>query len=300
VNKFYNKNRDDLRKHIQSFPPEYIAKKNAEQLEENEKMFTEFKDAYSKGCCSLCGNKLDYFHPAETCFHWFLKPNGIKKKDFKDYLKEPLGFFRLESYFRWMATLDKFLKNINDLSGDISYSKIREVTIKYKNLEWALNFGQTDLEGHIGSKNADFPHFHLQMLVDGQPFIRFNDFHIPFSDADLFDLRLMEEANDLIDFQHSQGPGMSFIEDEEFLKELDEFSKVPENLENATFNTQSMIVMPDGKTMSGDMLSKIFEESRITKTPVRHLVRKYFPDAKILTQIEPTDDTPEMKKRNKR
>ena len=63
MNKFHNISRDELRKHIQSFPPEFIAKKNAEQLEENENMFAEFKDAYSKGCCSLCGNKLDYFHP---------------------------------------------------------------------------------------------------------------------------------------------------------------------------------------------------------------------------------------------
>lgn len=299
MNKLNKISRDELRKHIQSFSPDYIAQKNEEQLEENKKMFAEFKDAYSKGCCSLCGNKLDYFHPAETCFHWFLKPSGIKKKDFKYYLQEPIGFFRLESYFRWMATLDKFLKNINDLSEEISDSKIREVTIKYKNIEWALNFGKTDLEGHSG-KNSDFPHFHIQMLVDGLPFIGFNDFHIPFSDADLFNIKLMFEASDLIEFQHNQGPGMSFIENEEFLNEIDKFSKIPENIENATFNTQSLIVMPDDETISGDMLSKIFEESKKTKNPVRHLVKKYYPNAKIITQVEPTDDTPEMKRRNKR
>jgi len=289
---------DEFRQFLKSIPPEYAEKKNKEQFLANEKMYEEFKHAYSKGCCSLCGNKLDYFYPSEFCFHWFLRPTGIKKKDFNDYLSEPIGHFKLESYFRWMATLDKFLKNINDIKSEMSNSKLKEVTIKYKNIEWALNYGKSDLEGHEGSQNANFPHFHLQMLIDGQPFIRFNDFHIPFSKSDLFDIRLMKEANDLIDFQHSQGPGMSVLEDPELLTELDKISTVSESMETALFQNHTMVSMPDGKTMSGDKIAEIVEESKITKVPIRQLMQKYFPEATIVTEVEPAEGMPEMKKRN--
>ncbi len=263
-------------------------------------MYEEFKHAYSKGCCSLCGNKLDYFYPSEFCFHWFLKPTGIKKKNFNDYLSEPIGHFKLESYFRWMATMDKFIKNINDLKSDMSDSKLKEVTIKYKNIEWALNYGQTDLDGHAGSQYANFPHFHIQMLIDGQPFIRFNDFHIPFSKSDLLDIKLMKEAGDLIDFQHSHGPGMSVFENSELLTELDKISKVSDSKETALFHNHTMVSMPDGKTMSGDKIAEIVKESKETKIPIRHLMQKYFPEATIITQVEPVEGMPEMKKRTKR
>jgi len=290
----------EFKEHLKSLPPELVEKRNQEQLEENKKMFAEFKDAFSKSCCFLCGNKLDTFYEDEPCFHWFLRPNGIRKKNFKNYLSESIGFFRLESYLRWVATTENFLKNINDLESETSERKIKEVTIKYKNIEWSLNYGKTDLEGHSSSKNADFPHFHIQMIVDGNPFIRFNDFHIPFSKYDLIDIKLMEEASDLIHFGHSQGLGMSVLEDEELLKELDESMIVSENMDTATFNTNTMASMPKGKKMSGEKLSAMFKESKETKVPLKHLMKKYFPEVNLVTQIEPADGFPDKKTRNKR
>ena len=102
------------------------------------------------------------------------------------------------------------------------------------------------------SQNANFPHFHIQMFIDGYPFIRFNDFHIPFSKEDILDIKLMEEASDIIDFQYDQGPGMSVLENEELLKEIDQAVQVSENMDEAMFYNQTMISMPEGKTMSGD------------------------------------------------
>lgn len=244
--------------------------------------------------------KLDKFYPDEPCFHWFLRPNGIRKKDFNNYLSETIGFFKLESYLRWVATTENFIKNINDLESETSKSKIREVTIKYKNIEWSLHYGKTDLEGHPNSKNADFPHFHLQMLIDENPFIRFNDFHIPFSKYDLLDIKLMDEASDIIEFSHSQAPGMSVIEDEELLKEMDQLMVASENMDTATFNTQTMASMPEGMTMSGEKLEEMFKENRETKVPLRHLMKKYFPEVNLVTNIEPADGFPDKKTRNKR
>ena len=290
----------NIRDFIKNIPPDEIERKNKKHIEENIAFYNDFKNAYSKGCCSLCGNKLDYFNKSEKCFHWFLYPNGIKKKDFDDYLIEPIGYFRLESYFRWIASMETPLKNINDLSFEISESKIKEITIRYKNIEWSLNFGPTDLKGHQNSKNANFPHFHLQMFIDNRPYIVFNDYHIPFSNEDLFNLELFNKAGDLVDFRNDFGEGISIIENEDNLKELDKILKVASNESTAPFHTTTIVEMPDGKTMSGDILEKVFEESRKTKIPKRHLISKYYPDAKIITQIAPGEGVPEMKKRKKR
>lgn len=290
---------DDIKGFMNSLTPEQIDEGNRKQEAENKKMFLEFSDAHSKGCCSLCGMKLDYFSPSETCFHWFLKPTEIKKKHFKEYLSEDIGFFKLESYFRWLATIEQPFRNINDLKCETTESKLLETTIRYKNIEWTLTYGKSDLEGHKDSKNAKFPHYHLQMLVNELPFIRFNDFHIPFSKEDLFNIELLKEENVL--FKNSQAPGMTdILEDSEMLEQVDEHLTVAENEEDASLNFGTMIQMPEGKTMTGDEIAEIFEESKRTKKPVRHLMKEHFPEANIKSTVTAADGVPEKKKRGKR
>lgn len=292
-------NIERLKESMKNLTPEQIEEGNKKQEEENAEMFIEFKDAFSKDCCFLCGNKLETFIPYETCFHWFLKPKDIKKKSFKEYLSEDIGFFKLDSYFRWVATLEAPIKNINDLKSETSKSKIIETTIKYKNIEWSLTFGKSDLDGHSNSANADFPHFHLQMLVNDKPFIRFNDFHIPFSKDDLITIEMLEEEN--VEFRNSQAPGMSdILEDDDMLKEIDSHCTVPENPEDGILNFGTAIIMPEGKTMSGKDIAEVFQESKITKKPVRHLMKERFPDANQITEVTPAENVPEKKKRNKR
>lgn len=287
-------NLDDF---MNNLTPEQIKEGNKKQMAENKAIYFEFSDAYTKGCCFLCGMKLDYFNASETCFHWFLKPPDLKKNHFKDYLSQDIGFFKLESYFRWLAHIEKPFRNINDLKCETSVSKLLETTIKYKNIEWTLTYGNSDLEGHKGSYNGDFPHFHFQMLVDGLPFIRFNDFHIPFSKEDLFNIELLKRDDVL--FRNSQAPGMTdILEDSEMLELLDDHCTVPENEEDASLNFGTMIQMPEGKTMSGEVIAEIFEESNRTKRPVRHLMKEHFPDASIVSQVTPADGVPIKKKRN--
>jgi hypothetical protein len=284
---------------MNNLTPKQIEEGNRKQEAENKEIYFEFSDAYSKECCFLCGMKLDYFNPSETCFHWFLKPSGIKKKYFKSYLSEDIGFFKLESYFRWLAHIEKPFKNINDLKCETTESKLLETTIKYKNIEWTLTYGQSELEGHKGSHNGDFPHFHLQMLVDGLPFIRFNDFHIPFSKKDLVNIELLKRDDVL--FRNSQAPGMAdILEDSEMLEMIDELCTIPENEEDASLNFGTMIQMPEGKTMSGEEIAEIFKKSKQTKRPLRHLMKEHFPGASIVSEVKPADGVPEKKKRKKR
>ncbi len=284
---------------MNSLTPEQIEEGNRKQEAENKEVYHDFSDAYSKGCCFLCGMKLDYFSPSETCFHWFLKPSDIKKKYFKEYLSKNIGFFKLESYFRWLAHIEKPFRNINDLKCETTESKLLETTIKYKNIEWSLTYGKSDLEGHKDSQNANFPHFHLQMLVDGLPFIKFNDFHIPFSKEDLFNIELLKQDNVLL--RNSQAPGMTdILEDSEMLKMIDEYCTISENEEDASLNFGTMIQMPEGKTMSGEEIAKIFKESKRTRRPIRHLMKEHFPDASIISEVTAADGVPEKKKRKKR
>lgn len=287
----------NIREFLENFTEEEIQKKNQEQIKENEELYEEFKDAYSKNCCSLCGNKIDSFNKIEPCFHWFLLPKGIRKKDFDNYLKDSIGYFNLESYFRWVANLENPIKSINDLSSEISKSKFKEITISYKNIEWSLTIGVTDLDGHKDSKNANFPHFHLQMLIDNKPFINFNDYHIPFSKEDLFNFKLLKEVPDLVEFRDDNGAGMSFIEDSENLEEFLKIMKVAENNDNALLRSRTIVQRSNGETMPSHILQKIVEESKETKIPMRNLFVKYFPDAKTVTEILPGKGVPEMKKR---
>jgi DNA-directed RNA polymerase subunit H (RpoH/RPB5) len=289
-----------IRKFIENLKPEEIEEKNLQQIKENDEFFKEFKDAHEKKCCVLCGNKLDYFSDFEPCFHWFLLPTGIKKKHFKKYLFEAIGYYKLESYFRWIATLESPLKNINDLTDEKSGSKLKEITIKYENIEWSMNFGKSDLDGHKDSNYGKLPHFHIQMLIDDKPFIRFNDFHIPFSKEDLFTLQMMEEAADLISLDYYLGAGMSFIEKKENLIELDKVMTLAEDENKATFNTSSFLQMPEGKTIKEEEIEKFIKESKETKTPLRKIMNNNVPDIKIITEIRPGNSVPKMKKRSSR
>lgn len=290
----------NIKDFFNSLTPEQIEEGNRKQLEENQRVYNEFKAAYEKGHCSLCKKGLNFFDPEHPCFHWFLKPEGIRKKHFKKYLADPIGFFRFDSYIRWVANLEEPFKNINDLKDEMNPAKVTEYTVKYKNIEWSINIGQTDIEGHTNSKNADFPHFHIQMKVDDDVFLRFNDFHIPLSEEDIFTFTALKEASDKVVWKNSFGEGMSILEDEEVLEKLDELMKRTDDVDNATFNTGTMIQMPEGESMSGEMLDKIFKESKETGTPVRHLIKKYYPKAGIVTEIKPGDGVPQISKRNKR
>ena len=88
---------------------------------------------------------MNSFKESVHCFHWFTYPKGIRKKHFESYLKKPIGFFQLDSYFRWLANSEVFLTNINDLKDETSATSYLESTFRYKNFEWAFSVGRYDL-----------------------------------------------------------------------------------------------------------------------------------------------------------
>ena len=83
----------DLKKFIESIPQEEKDRITRLQNEEDERVYNDFIVGLKEGKCSLCGNKMDSFEENKPCFHWFACPKGIKKKHFKKYLTNPIGFF---------------------------------------------------------------------------------------------------------------------------------------------------------------------------------------------------------------
>ena len=111
---------------------------------------------------------------------------------------------------------------------------------------------------------------------------------------------MMEEASDLISLDYDLGTGMSFIEKNENLIELDKVMTLAADENKATFNTSSIFQMPQGKTIKGEEIEKFIKESRETKTPLRKIMKKNVAGIKIITEIRPGNSVPKMKKRSSR
>lgn len=290
----------DLRAFLDSLSQEEIDQETHLQDEENKRVYKEFQDALSIGKCFMCEEQMDSFNENKPCFHWFTYPIGIRKKHFEKYLRMPIGFFQLDSYFRWLANTEKPLGNINDLKEELSSTSFLETTYRYKNIEWAFSIGHTDKEGHPNGRVGAEPHFHLQMQVDNRPFLGFNDFHIPFSDDDLFTLTLLEQAGDQVQIGYLHGQGIGVIEDPENLKILDEFMSVADDEKSAPFNRQTFIQAPEGQTFSGELFQQAIEESERTKKPVGKILQRLLAGtgANVTTVITPGKGVPKMTKRS--
>ncbi|MBA4851289.1 hypothetical protein [Emticicia sp. BO119] len=295
MNPYKNKN---LNEFITSIPQEVIEKNTHLQDEENKRVYKEFIDNLKVGKCFICGEKMSDFVEQKPCFHWFTYPNGIKKKNFENYLNKPLGFFQLDSYFRWLANSEKLFINVNDLKEETSTTSYLETTYKYKNIEWAFSIGYTDKDGHPNAQIGAFPHYHLQMKVDDRIFLKFNDFHIPFSDHDLFVLELLEQASDRVKWGHSFGHGVGIIEDEKNLEIIDDLMITTDDSENAPFNRHTIIEAPEGQTISSEIILQAIEESKKTKKPVGKILQELLTDAKTATIIVPGKGVTKMTKRS--
>lgn len=288
----------DLRKFIESIPREVVDRQTRLQDENNKRVYKEFIDALKVNKCFLCGGQMNTFNELKPCFHWFTYPKGIKKKHFINYLDKPIGFFQLDSYFRWLANTEKPIGNINDLKDETSKTSYLETTFKYKNIKWAFSIGHTDKDGHPNSQMGSTPHYHIQMTVDNRIFLKFNDFHIQFTDGDLFTLEMLDQAGDKVKLGHSFGHGIGIIEDEENLQLIDEAMTITDDVENAPFNRQTLIEAPEGQTISGELIQQAIDESKRTKQPIGKIMQRLLSDAKIISIITPGDGVPKMTKRS--
>lgn len=188
-NKF---NQIDYQNIFQQLDHDLIKKLNEAQAERDANDFQSLKEELEKGNCYLCGKSIDHIDEGTPCFHWFLNPKA-KKKQLAKVLNSGKGLLHLYGYLTWVANSEKPFVNIDDTADGIDINKIFETTITYKEFEWSFSLAYSDFEGHQGT-NSDYPHYHLQMKKNGNTVIKFNDFHIPFSDNDFAQIEMMRQG----------------------------------------------------------------------------------------------------------
>jgi hypothetical protein len=219
-----------------------------------------FSEAFKAGQCYLCGDALTSFDEAKPCQHWLLKPEGFGKEHFGRLAKQH-SLIVLEYYLRWVANEEAFA-NINDLA-DEGTGKLVELTIRYKNLDWSFSCGANDLSGHEGGgEHSRRPHYHFQMYVDGKPFIRYSDFHLPLSDADFGILEFMRQNSGKVRRRLPGGAGMNEVLNEETLEYLVRTGRPGTNDESAPIKLDTIIKSEPGKTISGEDLYNLIQVAK--------------------------------------
>jgi hypothetical protein len=266
-----------------------------QENEISEKEYNGFASAFKKGYCFYCNQKLSYFNREKPCFHWLLIPPGIKKNDFNSFLKNS-ECFRLLAYLRWIANQESPFRNINDLKIESKDSRIFETTIKFQDKEWTFCCNKSDMEGH---GRFMFPHYHLSIKINGQRFINFHDYHLRLSEQDLFELDCHLGNNKEIKYHWGRGAGMQDLmnlEKDSLINNM----KTTNDESKSAFHMSNMIQAKEGRTISGDDVQDIIDESKITGKTFASLARKRLKDSSITTIISPGEGVVELNKRYSR
>lgn len=275
----------EFAKFLETLPPEEIDKGNRKSYEEAEDEYRRFVDHFHRGICYLCEKPLSSFSKKLPCAHWLLKPKGFKKKDFA-VVADEYGYFQIQSYLRWVANQDGFGRNINDLKEEGSGSKLFEVTIRFRNLEWAFSCAESDYQGHATSQHSKHPHYHFQMRIDRRPFINYSDFHAPFSEMDIINIEAMRSRPEKIRQRFSFGEGISEILNDDSVESIVNSSLASASEEDATFKLDTLVLAEEGKTISGDDLYAIIQEAKEKGVTVASLLHK-LPNASVRVMVTP-------------
>ena len=164
-----------FRQFVEGMSQDQLRQQNEEDIARSCAEYDRFVEHYGHGDCYLCGKPFKTMTTAEPCVHWLLRQCKFKKKDFPSVFAR-FGYVQIAAFVRWVANQERFLGGINDLLEEKSERKIFEYSVKWKNIEWTFDCSKNDYAGH-GGISSNFPHYHVQMRIDGRPFIDFGDFH---------------------------------------------------------------------------------------------------------------------------
>ncbi len=269
----------DYARFLATLSVEEIAHGNEVNHRAAEAEYQSFLEHFGRGSCYLCDRPLASFSKKSPCPHWLLKPKGFKKNDLPA-LAAQYGFYQIQSFLRWVANQDGFAKNINDLPEEGTGTKLFEVTIKYKTLEWAFSCAESDYQGHATSQ-----HYHFQMRIDLRPFIDYSDFHVPFSEMDIINIEAMR-ANPKMKQRFSFGEGMNAVLSDETVEHIVNRT-IPGNEEDAApFKLDSIAMAEEGKTISGEDIYQLFQEAKAKGVTVASLIHK-LPNARTQVIVTP-------------
>lgn len=284
---------------LKKLPPEERERGNAIEEQRARQEYEKFQKSFNEGMCCYCGNSLKVFSATKPCLHWLLRPNGLKKKMMPSFF-ERFNYFRLSCYIRWVASLGGIAKNINDIRQEHPGENIIDFTAKHKHIAWSIHCSKSDFEGHAGSKYGKMPHYHMQIMLSGRPFIDYGDFHIEFHESDLYDFELIFNNPDIVRHSYGYGVGMNgFFEHEETMRYMAENSIPTENEEEAAFNIETIVSAQDGKTISGDIVYEAIQEAKATGRTIASVLKEKLPDENFTTVVSPGPGVPQAMQRTK-
>jgi hypothetical protein len=278
---------------LRSLSPEQLEEGNRRDHAEHERQVEEFRKAYADGRCYLCGEAFDQMRALHPCTHWLLRRGGFKKKDFLN-IAERYDYHNIAAFLRWCANEESLLRNINDLESERSERKIISYTVKWKNVEWTFDCTENDMRGH-GTGSSSHPHYHFQMRIDGRQFINFNEFHVPLSERDLFNLSLRDEPR----VRQSFGPAGSGMQDAISVDPdlVLEHTEPTTNEDDATYHLSTMIDATD-KPLSGDEIYDIFQEAKRTNKSFAYVAKhRLQARARVQIVVSPVDGIPDIANR---
>ena len=272
-------------KFLESLPEETRAHGNEENFRAAEAEYRDFLEHFGKGHCYLCKKPLTSFSKKSPCPHWLLKPKGFKKNDLFS-IAQRYGYYQIQSFLRWIANQQGFARNINDLPDEGTGTKLFEVTIKYKNIEWAFSCAESDYQGHATSQHAKHQHYHFQMRLDRRPFINYSDFHVPFSEMDVINIETMRARPDKIRQRYSFGEGMRDVLNDSTVEHIINATVPGDATDEAPFKIDAIAMADEGKTISGDDLYEIIQEAKAKNVTVASLMHK-LPNAHTRVIVTP-------------
>lgn len=283
---------EDLNRVISSISPEDMKKRNEELVRRTKEDFARFEDLYHQGICDVCQKRLDVFERSVPCMHWLMRPAGFKNDDFRLIYKN-FGYFRIDSFLRWVANIDgPLLRNINDLEEEKTPGKILEHTIVFKNLEWSFSCTESDFNGHSNSVFGKEPHYHFQMRCNGKPFIKYNNYHPSFSDTDVWYLLMLKKHPDIFVMKPMFGAGLQYARTELDPDIILNETTPSEDSQQELFNIQTVISAKSGETISVESIRKMYERSEIEDRTVASIAQEQFDN--VQTHISISDKTPNI------
>lgn len=274
-----------LANRLESMPPEERDRISEENVRRTEAEYKDFLNAFGAGDCYICGNPLSSFSKKTPCIHWLLKPKGFKKNHLPE-IAERFGFFQIQTYLRWVANTQGFAKHINDLAEEGSGTKLIELTIRYRDLEWAFSCAESDYLGHQTSQHAKHPHYHIQMRIDQRPFINYSDFHVRFMEGDILSIEAKRRLPHIVKHKFPFGEGMAEVLNDDTVEALIENSTGEDAGEEASLHFDTIAMADEGTTIRGEDLYEIIQEAKARGVTIASLMHK-LPNASTRVLVTP-------------
>ncbi len=260
---------------------------NDKQRQHAENEAAEFRAAFAEGKCSVCGQPIASYTKSKPCLHWLLRPDGFEKDDVPRIAKQ-WGMGQLQLFLRRVANEEGFAKNINDLAVEGS-GKIVELTIKAKDKEWSFSCGDGDYEGHKSdSPISRRPHYHLQMCVNGRPFIDYNNFHLPLHARDMLVIEAQRIGAATV--RYAGGEGLSEVFTQENMERLATTgTPAAEEGEGLAKLDQFVVAKKPGGIRGEDIMAAI-QRAKAANKPMTEFLRE-IEDVNVTTIVSPGPGT---------